>query len=261
VCGCTRLGFPGCSPYQEYFLLDAEVTIPVPKNLSLVQACTVGVAAETAALGIFAHLNVPIPNPKSLPSPKDEWALVIGGASSVGRMAVQIFKLAGYRVIATASPSSSEVVKSIGADEVVSYKQSEADVISEIVKKTGGKLYRAYDVVAQNLKLAEPLFKAVGGKEEKWFTSTNDWEPLPKSELYNFTAVSFGPVGRPDAKELNAAINSYIPFLYTMLESGKIKTQEYVIAGKGIESIPEAYAFQTAGKGGNKKVVVNVSDF
>lgn len=65
VCGCTRLGVPGHSPGQEFvrlsaplspapchgrltathpqFLMDAAITIPKPKNISIQQAATIGV--------------------------------------------------------------------------------------------------------------------------------------------------------------------------------------------------------------------------
>jgi len=45
-----------------------------------------------------------------------------------------------------------------------------------------------------------------------------------------------------------------------MLELGKLVPSEYVVQGEGVESIPEAFAFQSAGKGGNKKVIVKISD-
>jgi NADPH:quinone reductase-like Zn-dependent oxidoreductase len=83
--------------------MDSKLTIPVPKRLSLAEACTVGVAAyvssleepffdlhlQTAALAVFKDLKIPIPSPADLPAPKGEWALVLGGASSVGKMAIQ----------------------------------------------------------------------------------------------------------------------------------------------------------------------------
>ena len=46
-----------------------------------------------------------------------------------------------------------------------------------------------------------------------------------------------------------------------MLEAGKISPSEYVEVGDGgFESLIEGYAFQTSGKGGNKKVIVKVAD-
>jgi NADPH:quinone reductase-like Zn-dependent oxidoreductase len=45
VCGCTRLGSMGYSTCQDFFLMDADLTIPKPKNITLPQAATVGVAS------------------------------------------------------------------------------------------------------------------------------------------------------------------------------------------------------------------------
>jgi NADPH:quinone reductase-like Zn-dependent oxidoreductase len=45
---------------------------------------------KTACLGIFRGLNTPLPDPKNLPAPKDEWVLVLAGASSVGKVAFQV---------------------------------------------------------------------------------------------------------------------------------------------------------------------------
>jgi hypothetical protein len=68
-----------------------------------------------------------------------------------------------------------QLLKEIGADACVSYKQPEEAVISEIVEKTDGKLHRAFDAPASNIKFSASLFKAVGDNGEQWFTSTNDW--------------------------------------------------------------------------------------
>jgi NADPH:quinone reductase-like Zn-dependent oxidoreductase len=52
VCGCSRLGEIGHGTCQEYYLMDAAVTIPKPKNISLAEAAGVGVGFEVdEALG------------------------------------------------------------------------------------------------------------------------------------------------------------------------------------------------------------------
>ena len=61
VCGCTRLGRKQYSTAQQFFLMDAPVTIPKPKNLSLVQAATLGVGVQTACLAVFDGLKVERP--------------------------------------------------------------------------------------------------------------------------------------------------------------------------------------------------------
>jgi hypothetical protein len=85
-------------------------------------------------------------------------------------------------------------------------------------------------------------------------------DPLPTSAPFHSSAVRIGPVDREDAVELNKSIERVIPLLYALLEDGKVAPSEYVkIGGVGVESVPEAYNFQGAGKGGNKKVIVQIS--
>lgn len=115
VAGCTRLGVPGFSTFQEYvcfpplayrgfmrrkasllnlnqFLMDAKLTL-INKKYTLQQGATLGVGTYTAALGLYDGLAVELPDPNVLPSIKDEWVVVLGGAGSVGQYAVQVLKL------------------------------------------------------------------------------------------------------------------------------------------------------------------------
>jgi len=131
VFGCTRLGQRGHGAWQEYvrrfsltflrkrafqelihvmqFLMDAVATIPKPKSLNFAQACATGVGILTAFEGVFNTLNLPLLDPENLPDGRDEWVLVFGGASTVGKFAVQALKLSGYKVVTTCSAKSIEV--------------------------------------------------------------------------------------------------------------------------------------------------------
>ena len=136
VCGCTRLGSRGYSTAQEFFLMDAEVTIPKPKNITLQQAATIGVGAETACLGIFNGLQIALPtleevvegDPPALKHNKDEYIVVLGGASSVGKYAIQLAVACGYMVCASCSAASAEIVRDlIPVGAIFDYKKSLAD--------------------------------------------------------------------------------------------------------------------------------------
>jgi NADPH:quinone reductase-like Zn-dependent oxidoreductase len=74
------------------------------------------------------------------------WVLVWGGASSVGLFTIQLARLSGYRVIATASPKNAELVKSSGADVVVNYR--DADVVEQIKAATDGGVAYGVDTVS-----------------------------------------------------------------------------------------------------------------
>jgi len=87
---------------------------------------------------------------------------------------------------------------------------------------------------------------------------------MPASSFSGGTpyGIEMGTIGRPDSPQLNATMSSFIPLIHSLMESGKVVPSEYVIIGegKGIESAMEAYAFQQAGKGGNKKVLAKLQD-
>ena len=71
------------------FLMDASLTLANKKH-TLQQGATLGAGSYTAALGLFDGLNLELPDPDALPSIRDEWVIVFGGAGSVGQYAVQV---------------------------------------------------------------------------------------------------------------------------------------------------------------------------
>lgn len=63
-------------------------------------------------------------------------------------MTVQLAKLSGFTVIATASAKNFELIKSLGADHVLSY--SDAATPAKIKEITNNELYLAFDTVSEN---------------------------------------------------------------------------------------------------------------
>jgi hypothetical protein len=216
---------------------------------------------QTACLGIFNGLKIPIPDPSNLPSASHEWVLVLGGSGSVGKYAVQILAALGYNVLASCSGSSSSLLKSLGAAETVDYKTDASAQIEKILFVTGGKLHRIYDTTSSQHSFAGQVFSKIEGSP-KYFTTTNDWEPMTPentggAEVYQ---ISLGPIGRPDATKLNGDIASFVPVVHGLTEQGKLKTSEYEVVGKGIEEIGKAWEYQQSGKAGNKKVLVKIGE-
>jgi NADPH2:quinone reductase len=74
---------------------------------------------------------------------KGEWLLVHGGSSGVGTTAIQLGRLAGANVIATAgSAAKCDASLKLGAQHAINYK--EADFVAEVKRVTGG---RGVDVI------------------------------------------------------------------------------------------------------------------
>ena len=95
---------------SEYQLVDERIVGRKPKSLDFAQAAAIPLTAITAWEAFFDRLKIE----------KGKTMLIIGGAGGVGSIGIQIAKIAGLRVIATASrPESIAWVKALGADEVV----------------------------------------------------------------------------------------------------------------------------------------------
>ena len=143
VCGCTRLGHPGYSTFQEYFIMDDRFAIVPPSTLSYNEAATIGVGAETACIGLLQGINLALPAAADSPlkTGKEEWLVVLGGAGSVGQFSIQIASALGYKVVATCSARTNDLVKNVGADATVDYALDEDAQYSKIVQITSGNFF------------------------------------------------------------------------------------------------------------------------
>lgn len=73
--------------------------------------------------------------------------LIYGGSTATGSLAIQFAKLAGCEVIVTASLRNTKYLKSLGADQVLDYK--DPDCGTKIRDYTKDKLEMVYDCVAE----------------------------------------------------------------------------------------------------------------
>jgi hypothetical protein len=95
----------------------------------------------------------------------DSQFFVQGGASAVGMYAVQLAKLIGYKVAATCSPHSFDLVKGLGADLVVDY-HNPAEAVKQIKEASNGKVVGSLECIGgkENTQLAVDTFGEAGGK-------------------------------------------------------------------------------------------------
>ena len=96
----------------EYCLAQPSGIAPKPTGLTHEEAATVPIGALTAMQGLFDRAQLQ----------RGQRVLVHGGAGAVGIFAVQFAHLRGAHVVATASSSSIDFVRGLGADEVIDYE-------------------------------------------------------------------------------------------------------------------------------------------
>ncbi|WPH02261.1 Hypothetical protein R9X50_00511700 [Acrodontium crateriforme] len=260
VCGCTRVARREYSTCREYFLMDAQVAMRKPSNLSPAQATTVGAGFQTAALGLFEQgMGIPLPTADQKESANEEFLLVLGGAGSVGRAVVQLAHVCGFEVIASCSDSSSDSVKTIGATATFDYHLPMEDQILAIDQASGGVgINRIFDATsADDPQLAKALFRKVKSEKPKHFVTTNDWSNIGDFEGGKTYKIHLGRLGQSDATEINQAIEKANKTIVDLFEAGVILPQDHEVIGTGgLEDAIKAFKH----KAGSKKVVVKIQD-
>jgi len=96
----------------EYIAIEARRLAPKPLTLNAVQAASIPLAALTAWQALFEHGGL-------LPGQK---VLIHGAGGGVGSLAVQFAHWRGATVIGTTDAGSIDLVKALGADQVIDYK-------------------------------------------------------------------------------------------------------------------------------------------
>lgn len=125
----TLLGYVYDGGYAEYVKAPAVNALPMPATLSFEEAAAVPLVFLTAWHMLITRAQL---------KPSEE-VLILGAGSGVGSAAIQIAKLTGARVIATAgSEAKLAKAKELGADEVIQHsKQNIADEIKRITNRRG----------------------------------------------------------------------------------------------------------------------------
>jgi NADPH:quinone reductase-like Zn-dependent oxidoreductase len=105
----------GYGGFAEYVAVPTEVLHPKPSSLSFAEAAAVPMSGVTALQGLNSH--------GSLDS--SQRVLINGGSGGVGTFAVQIAKAFGPALTVVTSTQNVDMVRSLGADEVIDYTTSD----------------------------------------------------------------------------------------------------------------------------------------
>ncbi|CAM3493317.1 zinc-binding alcohol dehydrogenase family protein [Thalassospira profundimaris] len=101
-------------------LVDERIVAPKPKSLDFAAAAALPLTTITAWEAMFDRLLI---DRKAADANANKTILIIGGAGGVGSIAIQLAKLAGLKVITTASrPETISWVKKLGADQVINHR-------------------------------------------------------------------------------------------------------------------------------------------
>jgi NADPH:quinone reductase-like Zn-dependent oxidoreductase len=98
----------------EYCVVDESGLASKPNSLNHTESAIVPISALTAWQGLFEKANLQ----------RGQDILIHGAAGNVGMFAVQLARRHGARVIASASSTNTDFVRSLGADKVFDYHKT-----------------------------------------------------------------------------------------------------------------------------------------
>ena len=101
--------------FAEYVRAREDRLLLKPSDLPFEQAATINVAGHTALQAVRTHAEVK----------PGQRVLIHGAGGGVGTYAVQIAKALGARVTAVTGPRNVDMVRSLGADEVIDYTKED----------------------------------------------------------------------------------------------------------------------------------------
>ena len=223
----------GCG---QYLTVKEDNVVQIPDGVPFESAAATPIAGLTALQGLRTHGAV---------EPGDR-VLVNGAAGGVGTMAVQIAKALSAEVTAVCSTRNVEMVRALGADEVIDYTR--ADFVA------GGA---RFDVMLDNVGNRHPRdVRSVMHPQGRYVVisgpKANRWvDPLPyilrarmafvraDASFHNFTAA-------PNDDDLT--------FLGELLASGRLIPQIDRVVG--LDGVAEALAEIGSGHARAKIVVV-----
>ena len=126
--------------YAEYAVVPAASLVKLPADVTF----------ETAAAAMLQGMTAHYLTHSTYPLKSGDTCLIHAAAGGVGRLAVQMAKMLGARVIGTAGNADKvALARSAGADEVINY--SEQDFLPEVKRLTNG---RGVDVIYDSVGVA-----------------------------------------------------------------------------------------------------------
>ena len=212
--------------WAEYVTVKEWEVAPKPKSLSFAEAAAVPMGALTAwqALVDVAHLR------------EGQTILIHGGSGGVGSFAIQIAKLRGARVIATASTANQDLLKQLGADVAIDYTKQKFEEIAKNVDCVLDPVGK--DTLAHSYPLVKKggiILSLVGGVDPE--------------ELKKYQIRAVGIWVKPNAKDLSE--------IAQLIDAGKIKpvVTKVLPLSDAIAAEQQAETHHTRGK-----VVLRIAD-
>lgn len=167
--------------YAEYTLVDQDLLARKPKNISFEAAAAVPLAGLTAWQALFEYGKLTI----------GQKVLIQAGAGGVGSYAIQFAKNSGAEVWTTASANHHQLLKNLGADQVIDYHQPE-----EVARLKNFDLI--FDTLGGKNQISAFSWLKTGGKQISIAGEAEGSAKIANENQQEFKSIWL----RPDGQEL-----------------------------------------------------------
>ena len=191
--GDEVFGFIGITGgYATQAVADADRLVLKPNSLSLLEASGVPAAALTAWQALHEHAAIKA----------GQRVLIQGAAGGVGSLAVQLARIAGAEVIATASAHNHDYLHALGATQLIDYRHeafekvvSDIDIVIDLV---GGETQaRSWSVLKKGGVLVSPVSapseeaaRSIGATGKRFATRSDGKQLAQIADLFNRGALN-----------------------------------------------------------------------
>ncbi|KAF8000994.1 hypothetical protein HF325_004783 [Metschnikowia pulcherrima] len=240
--------------FQKYSAVRTLTTSKIPDDVSFVEGSTFPLGIFTAAIGLFIQDNLALDFPQVPKKGENGKTILIwGGASSVGANAIQLAVAAGYRVVATASEKNFELVRKLGATEVLDYrKDSIIDDATKVLANTDlvGTFLAAAN--GDSFSQAADITQAVNEKAQLVSAPLypKDFKPKVKASWTNLSIANYPEETRKLASHI---FGEFLPQALERKAFSIVPAPR--VLGKGLENLQEGLQIMAAGVSAEKLVV------
>ena len=232
----------GFGAFAEYVSVSDDLLELKPANLSFDQAAAVPVAALTALQGLRDHGRI---------EPGQE-VLIIGASGGVGTFAVQIAKSFGAEVTGVCSTRNVDMVRSIGADQVIDYTQegfTQGEERYDLIFETAGS-HPPSEIRRALTSKGTLVLIGHGGSEGRWIGPFGRLiRALVLSRFVSQRIVSY--TGKPNYS--SGPNKGDLPTLRELIEAGKITP--VIDRTYSLKDTPEAIRYLEEGHTRGKVVI------
>jgi NADPH:quinone reductase-like Zn-dependent oxidoreductase len=221
--------------FAEYACTSESKLVMKPDNVTFEQAASVPIAAITALQGLRDKGQIK----------QGQKVLINGAAGGVGTFAVQIAKSFGADVTGVCSTRNVEMVRSIGADQVVDYTQEDFT-----------KSARRYDVIldcvgnhsfAECRRVLNPrgIYVGAGGTSDNWMIG-------PLTSAIKALVLSWF-VSQKQAMVLAKPSKEDLTIMHDLMEAGKVTP--VIDRSYSLREVPDAIRYLEQGHARGKVVI------